>query len=347
MICRRPSPSIAAARRCSGRRAEQVLRRRASSGARPARGLARAVAGRDAGPGRRIGERQDHPRAPPARASSRRIRAESSNWTERRSAARAAGVEPGERKSLQIVFQNPDSALNRSHSIRRLIGRVSRGWARRERERRGAAAAKSTRSVRLDDHYFESTCPAAIGRIEAAGCDRASLCGRAPHRGLRRTDLCARRIGPGGDPESVGRAAGEASSQLPVHLPRLGYGALSIGSNRGALPRPADGDRTGRAGVCGPHHPYTAALLSARPRAWASGRLRGFACRARSRARSAYRTAASSTRAVRANSGAFARRRSRRSIPAPSRATRSVAIFPARSRQRATDCCDAGSGDAA
>jgi len=29
-----------------------------------------------------------------------------------------------ERKSLQIVFQNPDSALNRSHTLRRLIGRV-------------------------------------------------------------------------------------------------------------------------------------------------------------------------------------------------------------------------------
>ncbi len=39
-------------------------------------------------------------------------------------AGRAASRRPEQLKAIQIVFQNPDSALNRSHTVRRLIGRV-------------------------------------------------------------------------------------------------------------------------------------------------------------------------------------------------------------------------------
>jgi peptide/nickel transport system ATP-binding protein len=59
-------------------------------------------------------------------------------------------------KSLQIVFQNPDSALNRAHSVKRLIGRaLSRltplhGIAREERLATLAAA------VRLPDRYLSA-----------------------------------------------------------------------------------------------------------------------------------------------------------------------------------------------
>jgi peptide/nickel transport system ATP-binding protein len=57
-------------------------------------------------------------------------------------------------KSLQIVFQNPDSALNRSHSVRRLIGRaLSRLAALRgaaQDERLSALVA----AVRLPDRYL-------------------------------------------------------------------------------------------------------------------------------------------------------------------------------------------------
>jgi peptide/nickel transport system ATP-binding protein len=59
-------------------------------------------------------------------------------------------------KSLQIVFQNPDSALNRAHSVKRLIGRaLSRltslhGLAREERLATLAAA------VRLPDRYLSA-----------------------------------------------------------------------------------------------------------------------------------------------------------------------------------------------
>ncbi|WP_433693759.1 ABC transporter ATP-binding protein [Paraburkholderia phenoliruptrix] len=59
-------------------------------------------------------------------------------------------------KSLQIVFQNPDSALNRAHSVKRLIGRaLSRLGALR-----GAAIderlASLTAAVRLPERYLGS-----------------------------------------------------------------------------------------------------------------------------------------------------------------------------------------------
>jgi peptide/nickel transport system ATP-binding protein len=59
-------------------------------------------------------------------------------------------------KSLQIVFQNPDSALNRAHSVKRLIGRaLSRLGALR-----GAAIderlASLTAAVRLPESYLGS-----------------------------------------------------------------------------------------------------------------------------------------------------------------------------------------------
>lgn len=59
-------------------------------------------------------------------------------------------------KSLQIVFQNPDSALNRAHSVKRLIGRaLSRLGALR-----GAAVderlASLSAAVRLPERYLDS-----------------------------------------------------------------------------------------------------------------------------------------------------------------------------------------------
>jgi peptide/nickel transport system ATP-binding protein len=59
-----------------------------------------------------------------------------------------------ERKSLQIVFQNPDSALNRSHTVRRLIGRVLARLGRVPRAQRATRLLELTRSVRLADHYL-------------------------------------------------------------------------------------------------------------------------------------------------------------------------------------------------
>jgi peptide/nickel transport system ATP-binding protein len=171
----------------------------------------------------------------------------------------------GERKSLQIVFQNPDSALNRSHSIRRMIGRVIArlgGVAKRERTRR---LLEVTRSVRLPDHYLDLRPPQLSG-------------------GLRQRVAIARAFA--GEPRIV--VCDEPTSALDVSVQaailnllaelqakhQVSYlfishdlGTVRYLSDRiavlylGRLMEIGPAERV----FSGPHHPYTAALLSAVP----------------------------------------------------------------------------------
>jgi peptide/nickel transport system ATP-binding protein len=69
-------------------------------------------------------------------------------------------------KSLQIVFQNPDSALNRAHSVKRLIGRA----LTRLTPLRGAAVDERlgtlTEAVRLPARYLGSRTPQLSGGLK-------------------------------------------------------------------------------------------------------------------------------------------------------------------------------------
>ena len=134
-----------------GRGAVEDIRGRRPGAGR--RGPVRAP-GRDARPSRRIGQRQDHAGARAARAHRRPTRARSSPWT-------ATPLSPDARRrpretlrALQIVFQNPDSALNRRHTVRSLISRpLTRlaglsGTALRDR------LAELIASVRLEDRHL-------------------------------------------------------------------------------------------------------------------------------------------------------------------------------------------------
>ena len=61
---------------------------------------------------------------------------------------RAGRAQPGQVKSIQIVFQNPDSALNRSQPVRRMIGRtisrlVGTTGAEVEQRVRGLASSRA------------------------------------------------------------------------------------------------------------------------------------------------------------------------------------------------------------
>ena len=69
-------------------------------------------------------------------------------------AERSQARRPVDVKSLQIVFQNPDSALNRSHSVQRLIGRVLGRLACVREPARSARLLELTRSVQLADRYL-------------------------------------------------------------------------------------------------------------------------------------------------------------------------------------------------
>ena len=53
-------------------------------------------------------------------------------------------------RALQIVFQNPDSALNRRFSIQRIIGRALHQAARHERRERDERLRELAESVRFD-----------------------------------------------------------------------------------------------------------------------------------------------------------------------------------------------------
>jgi peptide/nickel transport system ATP-binding protein len=168
-----------------------------------------------------------------------------------------------ERKSLQIVFQNPDSALNRSHTVRRLIGRVLTRLARIPRGQRAVRLLQLTRSVRLDDHHLN------LRPRELSG-------------GLKQRAAIARAFA--GEPRIV--VCDEPTSALDVSVQaailnllvdlqvkhQVSYLFISHDlttvrylSDRiavlylGRLMEIGPAERV----FSGPHHPYTAALLSA------------------------------------------------------------------------------------
>jgi peptide/nickel transport system ATP-binding protein len=168
-------------------------------------------------------------------------------------------------KAIQIVFQNPASALNPAHSVRRLVGRVLArlgGAPKGEREDRLKAL---TRSVQLADRYLE------LRATQLSG-------------GLKQRVAIARAFA--GDPRIV--VCDEPTSALDVSVQaailnllaelqaREGTAYLFIShdlatvrylSDRiavlylGRLMEIGPSERV----FAGPHHPYTEALLSAAP----------------------------------------------------------------------------------
>jgi peptide/nickel transport system ATP-binding protein len=178
-------------------------------------------------------------------------------------AGEASARRADERKSLQIVFQNPDSALNRSHTLRRTIGRVLARLGRIPRAERTVRLSQLTRSVRLADHYLN------LRPRELSG-------------GLKQRAAIARAFA--GGPRIV--VCDEPTSALDVSVQaailnllaelqtkhRVSYLFISHDlatvrylSDRiavlylGRLMEIGPAERV----FSGPHHPYTAALLSA------------------------------------------------------------------------------------
>jgi len=168
-------------------------------------------------------------------------------------------------KSLQIVFQNPDSALNRSHTIRRLIDRSLVKLSNLPRAARLDRLLALTRAVRLADRYL------AARPRQLSG-------------GLKQRVAIARAFA--GDPRIV--VCDEPTSALDVSVQaailnllaelqnerRVSYVFIShdLGTVRylsdriavlylGRLMEIGPAERV----FSGPHHPYTEALLSAVP----------------------------------------------------------------------------------
>ena len=74
----------------------------------------------------------------------------------KQASAELAGRTREQVKALQIVFQNPDSALNRSHTVRHMINRTIAkltNISKRDRERR---VHELTRAVKLSERYLDA-----------------------------------------------------------------------------------------------------------------------------------------------------------------------------------------------
>lgn len=168
-------------------------------------------------------------------------------------------------KSLQIVFQNPDSALNRAHTVRRMIGRtiarlVGTKGAAVDGRVRGLAA-----SVRLADHYLDARSAQLSGGLKQrvaiarafAGDPRVVVCDE-PTSAL---DV------------SVQAAilnllvALQASKQVSYIFISHDLGVVRYISDRIAVLYRGQVMELGPAEevFAGPHHPYTEALLSSTP----------------------------------------------------------------------------------
>ena len=168
-------------------------------------------------------------------------------------------------RSLQIVFQNPDGALNRRHSVRRIVGRALQkllGLDGRERDERTTQLAES---VRFDQALL--------------GAKPAQLSG-----GLKQRVAIARAFA--GDPRIV--LCDEPTSALDVSVQaailnllvelqtQKGVSYIFISHDLGVVRYISDRiavmylgrlQEVGDAETvfAGPHHPYTEALLSAVP----------------------------------------------------------------------------------
>lgn len=180
-------------------------------------------------------------------------------------AAELKGRSHDEVKSLQIVFQNPDSALNRSHAVRRLIGRtISRlagltGGGREDRIR------GLTTAVRLSERYLT-----AKPRQLSGGLKQRVAIARA-FAGDPRVVICD-------EPTSALDVSVQAAIlNLLVELQarqQVSYvfishdlGVVRYISDRIAVLYLGEVMEVGPAEAVfsGPHHPYTEALLSSVP----------------------------------------------------------------------------------
>ena len=169
-------------------------------------------------------------------------------------------------KALQIVFQNPDSALNRSHSVRRIVGRALTKLAGLRGAEQRARTAELTASVRLSARYLE-----AKPRQLSGGLKQRVAIARA-FAGEPRVVVCD-------EPTSALDVSVQAAilnllaelqaappRQLPVHLPRS-WRWSDTWPTASPCSIWAGSWRSGpsESVIAGPHHPYTHALLSAVP----------------------------------------------------------------------------------
>jgi peptide/nickel transport system ATP-binding protein len=168
-------------------------------------------------------------------------------------------------QSLQIIFQNPDSALNRAHSVRRLIKRALIRLGRVPKSQRATRLKELTQWVRLDSRYLDRHPRELSGGLRQrvaiarafAGAPSVVVCDE-PTSAL---DVSVQ--------SAILNLLADLQSSLGVSYLFISHDLNSVRylSDRiavlylGRLMEVGPAERV----FSGPHHPYTAALLSAVP----------------------------------------------------------------------------------
>jgi peptide/nickel transport system ATP-binding protein len=168
-------------------------------------------------------------------------------------------------KALQIVFQNPDSALNRSHTVRRLVGRALKKLTVLSGPERMERLIALTRAVRLTDLHLGAKPKQLSGGLKQrvaiarafAGDPRVVVCDeptsaldvsvQAAILNLLADLQCERRVSYVFISHDLGVVRYLADRIAVLYLGRL----MEVGPAEQVF--------------SGPHHPYTEALLSAVP----------------------------------------------------------------------------------
>jgi peptide/nickel transport system ATP-binding protein len=168
-------------------------------------------------------------------------------------------------QSLQIIFQNPDSALNRAHTARRLIARALIRLGRVPNAQRAQRLQELARSVRLDSRYLDRYPRELSGGLKQrvaiarafAGAPSVVVCDE-PTSAL---DVSVQ--------SAILNLLADLQASLGVSYVFISHDLNSVRylSDRiavlylGRLMEVGPAERV----FSGPHHPYTAALLSAVP----------------------------------------------------------------------------------
>jgi peptide/nickel transport system ATP-binding protein len=168
-------------------------------------------------------------------------------------------------QSLQIIFQNPDSALNRAHSVRRLIERALIRLGRVPKTQRATRLQQLTQWVRLDGRYLDRRPRELSGGLKQrvaiarafAGAPAVVICDE-PTSAL---DVSVQ--------SAILNLLADLQASFGVSYLFISHDLNSVRylSDRIAvlyLGRLMEIGRAERV-FSGPHHPYTAALLSAVP----------------------------------------------------------------------------------
>ena len=166
-------------------------------------------------------------------------------------------------RAVQIVFQNPDSALNRRHSIRKLLGRTLKKLAGLTGKEAEARMLELTQAVRLADRYLS------VRPTQLSGGQKQRVAIARAFAGSPRVVVCDE---PTSALDVSVQAAilnllGELQARENVSYVFISHdlGVVRYLSDRIAVLYLGRLMELGPAGVVFdvPHHPYTEALLSA------------------------------------------------------------------------------------